>query len=67
MKVILTIDYPCIIAAQLIVRHGGNLIECAKLALDEQALGVQVQLKVLAVHDLFHGTILKLNIILGKP
>ena len=42
MKMVLTINYSSIVATQFVVRHGGNLIERAKLALEKQALRIQI-------------------------
>ena len=42
MKVVLTINYSSVIATQFVVRHCCNLVERAKLALDKQALRIQV-------------------------
>ena len=64
---ILAIHNSRIVAAQLIVRHRGNLVERTELPLDKQALRVQFQLDIFAVHHLFHCTILEFNGVLGHP
>ena len=62
MKVIFAVNNLCIVAAHLVVCHGGDLAECAELPLDPQTL--RVHMDVGAVHDFFHRVVLEFYFIL---
>ena len=66
VEVILAIHDPGIALAQIVIGQRCDLIKRVQSTLYKQTLSVQVCLDIFTPHDVLHGPILKLNIILHR-
>ena len=62
MKVVFAVNNSCIVTANFVACHGGNLVERAELPTDPQTMRVHVD--IVAAHDFFHRVVLKFNFVL---
>ena len=62
MKVVFAVNNSCIVTANFVACHGGNLVERAELPTDPQTMRVHVD--IVAAHDFFHRLVLKFNFVL---